>query len=373
MKYIKQLDSLRAIAVILVIIHHWISQFHIINKTPNGAIGVNIFFVLSGYLISRILFQHREMAAMIAVGKSTVLKNFYVRRTLRIFPIYYLTIFILLIFQESTGTTIKSAFPYFLTYTSNFYFFKIQYWDGLLSHLWTLAVEEQFYLLWPWLMLFVNKKYLPHVIIGFILIGVISQYILMDVNMSVILTYTCFDAFGFGALLAWLITYNSNALPQFYKWLSYAAILCVLLFFFGLFAYILLAPLRTIVSIITLWLIAYIILHQENDKLKINALLSNRMLVFLGKISYGIYLYHHIIPRMLNLNIINKYFNPLLPDVLYKDNWNKLFFIENAILLLVISWLSYVLIEKRFLSLKKWFSYESENALSTVKIGKLPD
>lgn len=148
--------------------------------------------------------------------------------------------------------------------------------------------------------------------------------------------FTCFDAFGLGALLAWM------------------------LFFYGLVTAIVLVPVRTIVSFIALWLIAYIVLNQENDRLKINAILSNRVLIFLGEISYGIYLYHHIIPTALNLKIINRYFNPLLPDFLYKAHWLKLFVAENTILLIVISWLSYILIEKRFLNLKRQFAYEKK-------------
>jgi len=175
MKYIKQLDSLRAIAVILVIISHWIPATNVINRIPNGAIGVDIFFVLSGFLISKILFDQRNNAELLNIPKFTLVKNFYVRRTLRIFPIYYLTIFVLLLFSKSTGTNIQSAFAYFLTYTSNFYFFKIQTWDGMVSHLWSLAVEEQFYLIWPWIILFSNKKYFLHIITIFILIGVLSN------------------------------------------------------------------------------------------------------------------------------------------------------------------------------------------------------
>lgn len=360
MKYFRQLDSVRAIAVTFVIISHWIPQYYLINKPPNGAIGVNIFFVLSGFLISKILFDHRNEAERLSVSKDRVIKNFYIRRSLRIFPIYYLTIFTLLIFHLHTGTNIKAAFLYFLTYTSNFYFFKIQYWDGMISHLWTLAVEEQFYLLWPWLMLFIPRRFLLHVILGFIVIGIASQYMLVDVNMGVILTHTCFDAFGLGALLAWMLTYESTWLKKFYSLLCVLAVISVILFFYGLATAIVLVPVRTIISFIALWLIAYIVLKQQSDKLKINAVLDNRVLIFLGKISYGIYLYHHIIPTALNLKFINKYFNPLLPDWLYKDNWLKLFVVENAILLIVISWLSYVLIEKRFLNLKKQFAYEKK-------------
>lgn len=133
MKYVKELDSLRAIAVIFVIISHWIPQSNIINKIPNGPIGVDIFFVLSGFLISKILFENRNKAEEFNLPKMTLVKNFYVRRTLRIFPIYYLTIFVLLLLSNKTGIDIESGLIYYLTYTTNFYFFNIQYWNGVIS------------------------------------------------------------------------------------------------------------------------------------------------------------------------------------------------------------------------------------------------
>src|ERR1700754_2151344 len=154
MRYIKELDSIRAIAVLLVIISHWIPPNIPINILPNGPIGVNIFFVLSGFLITWILLENRKKTEELENTRGTVLKNFYIRRILRIFPIYYLVVFVLYIFSESSGTEIRSALPYYLTYTSNFHFFYIDKWDGILSHLWSLAVEEQFYLLWPSIMLF---------------------------------------------------------------------------------------------------------------------------------------------------------------------------------------------------------------------------
>ena len=368
MKYIKQLDSLRAIAVILVIISHWITTNSLISSIPFGPIGVDIFFVLSGFLISKILFDHRNNSELSNIPKSIVLKNFYVRRTLRIFPIYYLLIFIMLVFAESTGTHIRYNFVYFLTYSSNFYFFYTQQWDGILSHLWSLAVEEQFYLIWPWIILFANKKYLFPIIIVFILIGTLSQYLLTGVPMGDALTFTCFDAFGFGAILSWIITFASEKLEKFYKIISCISIVFLLLFLLSLVQHeCLYIPFRTLVSFMAMWVIAYIILNYEANSLKFKFILNNRILIFLGKISYGMYLYHEIVPNVLNLKIINVYLNPLLPDVLYKTHWEQLYLIENCILLILVSWLSYTFIEKRFLSLKKYFNYENPN--NTKKTG----
>ena len=364
MNYIKQLDSLRAIAVILVIISHWIPTTNLINRIPNGAIGVDIFFVLSGFLISNILFDNRNKAELLNIPKSTLVKNFYVRRTLRIFPIYYLTIFTLLLFSKSTGTNIQSAFLYFVTYNSNFYFFNSQHWDGMVSHLWSLAVEEQFYLIWPWMILFANKKYFLQIISIFIFIGVLSQYLMSGVNMSSVLTFTCFDAFGLGAILAWIITYAMEKLKKFYLIISIISAISFCFFILGAIQHKwTLIPLRTIVSLITLWVITYIIINRDTNSLKFKFIFNNRVLIFLGKISYGLYLYHNIIPSTLNSKIINIYINPLLPDLLYKKYWGQLYLLENIIILITISWLSFIFIEKRFLNLKKYFEYQNENSV----------
>ncbi|MBI3883306.1 MAG: acyltransferase, partial [Sphingobacteriales bacterium] len=338
MKYIKQLDSIRAFAVICVVICHWVPINNIIQRLTFwtlGSIGVDMFFVLSGFLITKILFDSANKAESGELTKLQVAKNFYIRRSLRIFPIYYLIIFFLLFFQKQTGMDVQSGLVYYLTYTSNFYFFHKGNWDGI-SHLWSLAVEEQFYLIWPWLILFINRKYYLHIILSFIAVSVAAQYFLADVKLSSVLTITCFDAFGLGALLAWVITFRVKELNRFYKGISIAACIAFIFFITGLiqqkWAYI---PVRPLISIISLWVITYVVLNQETGKLKFKFFFNNSILIFLGKISYGIYLYHDIIPGTLNAKIINVYFNPLLPDILAKKYWGQLFLIENIILLIV--------------------------------------
>lgn len=364
MKYIKQLDSLRAIAVLLVIISHWLPETNIVNRyVPNGAIGVNIFFVLSGFLISTILFANKNSAENATISKGVILKNFYARRSLRIFPIYYLAIFILLIFHKATGTHIKPAFIYFATYASNFYFFHIGTWDGMISHLWSLAVEEQFYLLWPCILLFTRKKYLLPVILGFILIGTISNYLTRDFQLNGVLTFTCFDAFGLGALLSWQVIYDAKSMTRFYGILSFCAgVSAVLLLGYLISSQTVYFPWRTIISIMALWLIAYITINANSNRALFKLVWNNKVLIFLGKISYGLYLYHNLVSGF-NIKVINIYINPLLPDILFKKHWGELFLAENIILLVLISWLSFVFIEKKFLSLKKYFQYKgNENA-----------
>lgn len=259
MQYIKQLDSVRAIAVILVIISHWLPNQNILNRIPNGQIGVDIFFVLSGFLISKILLDSRDKARVQNVSTFTVLKNFYIRRSLRIFPIYYLTIIVVYLVAMYANTPIKDPFIYYATYTANFYFFEQQSWDVLLPHVWSLAVEEQYYLVWPWLVLLLNRKYVFPMILVFIAIGIGSQLLLSGFRMSRILTFTCFDAFGLGSLLAWGITYKKEKIFLYFKRLSVVAIL---VFFYFIYSATVkqwnVLSVRTTVSIITLWLISYI-------------------------------------------------------------------------------------------------------------------
>lgn len=220
----------------LVMISHWVPPNYFINKIPNGGLGVDIFFVLSGFLITWILLGNRKKAELENSGKGSVIRTFYFRRTIRIFPIYYLVVLALIVLQKYTDSSIGSSYGYYLTYTTNFYMFSLGKWEGIgiVSHLWSLAVEEQFYLLWPALMLFVPRKYLLHVIYIFIGIGVLSQVLLVNHTMGPIMTSTCFQAFGVGALLAWHLVYHEQGLEKFYKIIKALAIVAFIFFVAGI-------------------------------------------------------------------------------------------------------------------------------------------
>ena len=355
MNYIRQLDSVRAIAVLLVIIEHWIPKANLHQRISYGELGVDVFFVLSGFLISRILLENKFSVDAGLKTRSSVLKSFYIRRTLRIFPIYYITIFTVLFFAEYTKSQVQFAFPWYATYTSN-WFMYYHGWDGIMSHLWSLAVEEQFYIIWPWLLLFTPKRWLPGLISIFILTGVVSNYMVWHIPRGTVLTFTCFDSFGMGALLAWLQLSGKDLVKKALPYFAAAAITSVILFAIGIWQFRFdILPLRTIVSIMALWLLAYIVYFSAEGRLKGNWILDNRVLIFLGKISYGIYLYHNFVP-LINKYTLNAWLDPLLPDALLAQT-EKLHFIENLGMLVLLSWISYELIEKRFLALKKYFEY----------------
>lgn len=181
--YINGLDGIRALAAFLVILTHWPNNF---LSLKFGWIGVNIFFVLSGFLITRILLQTKKRTFKEYIG------HFYYKRALRIFPLYYAFLilgFATILFLSNLLPALlnieawKGAYyaathdyPYYFTYTYNIkinlrYFI---HWpdssNKFFGHLWSLSVEEQFYLIFPFIVYFASFKTLKRVIIGVLIV-----------------------------------------------------------------------------------------------------------------------------------------------------------------------------------------------------------
>ena len=143
LRHMPQLDGLRALAVLFVIYYHWVPvQYH--GHLHWGSFGVQLFFVLSGYLITGILIKVRDQAEKgLVLG---AIKAFYVRRSLRIFPVYYAVVIAITILGVYSA---RETFWYNVTYTTNIYLFINNTWTQNTAHFWSLAVEEQFYVVWP--------------------------------------------------------------------------------------------------------------------------------------------------------------------------------------------------------------------------------
>lgn len=372
MKHIKQLDSLRGLAVILVVLFHWIPQDSLFDTYPNRAFDVDFFFVLSGFLITNILLISRNKAEEMGISKSLVFKNFFLRRSLRIFPAYYLTVLIIVALHLSriVITDIKYELIYCITYTINFYFYELKYWGDLTTHFWTLAVEEQFYLLWPFVILLINKRYLLHTIIAYIVIGVISQFLIKDMEFGYLPTYTCFDSFGIGALISWITIFRPQYIQKMYQTFRVLAIagMIVFLIVFITDNVVFIAPQRTLRSLMAAWVISYIIYKGETDQLKLSFIFNNSVLIFIGKISYGIYLYHLFLPW--DIQLLDTYINQYLPAG--TSGYIQYFhFAENLTLLIFVSWLSYTYFEKPITGLKRYFDLP-KNKPVVLKESRLP-
>ncbi len=361
MKYIKGFDTLRAFAIIIVIIEHWWIPidinpnsnviFWIKGLIPDGGFGVNLFFVLSGFLITSILLEALNKNEN---NRIEIIKNFMIRRALRIFPIYYLTIFVLLLFGYPF---IKGGLYWYLLYISNMFTFSTMSFNNF-SHTWSLAVEEQFYLVWPWFIIFVKKAYLKYVFFSAMLIGIFTAVYTMKIQHNwagFVLMPACIQAFGIGGLYAYLRLKNKTTL--FLKFIVVAFPISLIIHFYWAFSsdsgrsfdYLFL----TINSIISIGLINKVV--SNKNKWINDYILENRLLNKIGKISYGIYLFHYVFPFFYE-KLIRALFYKNLTFEIYLLDWENAYFIK-LILLFLLSLLSFHLIENPILKLKKHFNY----------------
>jgi len=208
----RSLDGLRALAVSLVLVSHgfglqprflpWPDRF-----TPvwPGSMGVRIFFVLSGWLITGILLRARDEASAFGVSRRRVWLAFYMRRCCRIFPLAYFAILVAFIADVQN---VREHLRWYLFYGSNVLAAYQGDNVGELGHLWSLAVEEQFYLVWPLVVLLVPMSRLPSLILTLIagsvvLRGLIYAFWTPHGDLAAyVLTVSRFDALGIGGFLA---------------------------------------------------------------------------------------------------------------------------------------------------------------------------
>ncbi len=362
MKYIKQLDTLRIFAVVGVILSHWVVGPKLVDPSstlarfPLGAM-VDFFFVLSGFLITSILLSNREAIGSDGKTSKDILMAFYFKRAIRILPIYYLYIIISVYFFPFTIPNFDNSKWYYITHTINFYYYAINAWEGINGHFWSLSVEEQFYLVWPFIILFTPRKYLLHIIISFVLIGAISQFLYNDSSRFFNkLPITCLDCFGLGGLLAYFKKYNDKDSALIQKILRLAAILSFIVLFVSIkYSFPFIIPRRTLAGIVSMFLVFYVVQNQDSNSFVYKKFLGNPVLTYLGKISYGIYIYHIIIPYTNAAKYLNKIWMVITPTTINQftnANPAKWTLFLNGLVLLSVSIISYHLIEKQILKLK---------------------
>jgi peptidoglycan/LPS O-acetylase OafA/YrhL len=284
-----QLDALRAFAVLGVVACHTFDPIRQ-SWTGYGAYGVQLFFVISGFLITGILIDARRDADAIGAPKGGVFRSFYARRALRIFPIYYLTL--------AVGTMIgvqgmREHLGWNLLYLSNWRIALDGYW-GSVTHVWSLAVEEQFYLLWPLVVLLAPRRLLPWAIGAMIAAALATRaYLTFATDMWAdgigIVTPAVLDALGLGALLALLWRTTGNV-DRIVRWLGVLALVI-------LATEVVLSRVVDGSSAITdiWWPLLFVwIVHRTARGVTgpVGRMLQWRWLAYIGLVSYGIYLFH---------------------------------------------------------------------------------
>jgi peptidoglycan/LPS O-acetylase OafA/YrhL len=199
-----QLDGLRAFAVGVVLVEHYIPDGDAVGSAlPWGAFGVRLFFVLSGFLITGILYRCRLQLEARELSLRAVLRSFFARRFIRLMPVYYVYLFAC-VWMLPFGRPYLWAFALYL---QNFLFaLHPDVFAKLLAHFWSLAVEEQFYLTWPLVILLVPTRRLIAVLCAFIAVGplfrvagLVAGFLPLQIDMMM---PAHFDTLGVGGLFA---------------------------------------------------------------------------------------------------------------------------------------------------------------------------
>jgi len=345
--YIIQLDGLRFFAILSVMIGHWL-QWQINKPVVQGfpfGNGVTLFFVLSGYLITDILLKNKIKYLEFTVPKMALLKSFYIRRVLRIFPLYFATI--LFLFFISYKNT-RELFPWLITFTSNIYQSIHNIYVGDFNHFWSLAVEEQFYLFWPWLIILIPTKHSEKIIIGLISLSILTKIYLFiyfpDKWMAnSYFTLSCMHALGIGALISYWNIYRPNLISYFTKF-NWIYISVILYFSIHYIDYVnKINWMNEVVdNLLFAVMSAIIINYASQNKFEglMKYILENKFVVYSGKISYGLYVFHLFVPSFfweylsgkIGLTISSKYtsfvFFYLLTFVMAHVSWKLM---ENPI------------------------------------------
>ncbi len=340
MKRIRQLDTVRGLAVILVLIHNTdiYPSLHLGLIASDGWMGVDLFFVLSGLLITGILIDSKHSKGYF--------KDFYAHRSLRIWPLYYsalLFMFVILplLHPSEAGTVFGArsspwwAYPFFL---QNFLVRIPTQAPGLLGVTWSLCVEEQFYLVWPLVVRFSSESQLRVIALGVIFLSPALRLYLSLHGVNIYSNTFCrLDGLMSGALLA-LLFRSKGFVPS--RWIKVAWIALFASASFAVvtetldarwigFSFVALASASFV----------YVALFSEQRLLK--AILTNRALVYTGTISYGIYLLEKI-----PLDIVKE---------LHLEAHALLAFSMTTGATFVLATLSWNLLERPFLSLKRFF------------------
>ncbi len=359
-RYFGALDGLRCLSIVWVIGFHCKLDHTLLFR--RGDYGVGLFFVISGFLITTLLLREKA-------GKGEIsLTNFYVRRTLRIFPLYYAAVILYtsLVLAMEHGPERWAYFshlPFFVTYTGNWFVDRFAAERVIFAFSWSLATEEQFYLLWPSVLRFTRSARTPVVVV---IATLILSLIALGLNIAGLLPFgdtgnriitSIAPTICAGCLLAY--AFNSRIWFDRLRtalgavWSAPLALISMAVIYLGLMY----APaestreysLDCLFTLSLLTVVATCCMREDNGVAK---LLANPVVRYVGTISYGMYLLH-----MLAMNATKK--------IVHAHDWR--FFAVAMVISIGLASASYWLYERQFLKLKGRFGNRVKS--ESVKIG----
>lgn len=336
-KVFGSLDGLRALSILAVVWHHTQEGVHAWPIAYRGFLGVDLFFVISGFLIVTLLLRERRRTATIS------LRKFYVRRFLRIFPPYYgllaLVTIVALLKPGEQSNLIRRDLPYAFFYIAN-----LVPMVSILNPTWSLAAEEQFYVVIPTLLKFAGRAFPALIAIAYVLFSLPPFGFFPSINLPTFFRETTFGPILLGVMLAWVLDRASG-----YRWISQ-----LLGHFFtpavALAATLLLCNqsgddisgfFRIGIHLCLVILVAACVIRERHV---LAPVLRWWPIGRIGAVSYGIYLYHLLARHAVKSGM-----------AFLGIRSQALFFLLTAIAAWAIAELSYRLYESRFLALKsRW-------------------
>jgi peptidoglycan/LPS O-acetylase OafA/YrhL len=362
-QYIRSLDGLRAIAILLVMGVH----FHAL--LPFGWVGVQLFFVLSGFLITRILAEAKPRSDL-----PGYLGTFYMRRALRIFPLYFGFMLLLELSSDLAGFpgSWPRVRPWAMSYTLNFAFMldRIEL-NPVYAHFWSLAVEEQFYLVWPFVVWLASPRTLRFLIAGVLIAGPLVRGVVAAEGLTpdhlYFLTVSHVDAFAAGAAVA---TWDLSSIKHAGRLLRVSVAVAIALGLLSMATH-LPGALNTLGYPYGLpehheYVWGYTMLNVVGALAVLSCLrgelrwLEQRWLVRIGQISYGLYVLHRPFLTMLTRGEAK-----LARFIPFGPLRGTLIFAVYVAGSLALAQLSYSLFESKFLALKSRFPGAQPAAVST--------
>jgi peptidoglycan/LPS O-acetylase OafA/YrhL len=356
--FFPNLDGLRFIAFLGVFLSHsfyadsadiksnraviWLKEI-----CHTGIVGVHLFFVLSGFLITYLMLDERRRNGFINI------KAFYVRRTLRIWPLYFVIVFLglfiipYLMNQVGEPYHEQTKFTWYLFFVNNLY--PVYPATAVLGVLWSIAVEEQFYLVWPWLITLVKPNRYVALFICLLIVSVIVRVFNLFYYEHTL--YNISDLV-LGSWLAW-IAFNGHPLITKLTLLPKRNI--VIIYIFGLLilftnTYWNVGGIQPFIRLITDCFFTFIIAEQVYSRNSWYKISTNRFATFWGKYTYGLYMTHFVA-----IYLVHFLFKKLMIENVFHTVFTTT--IIAFLLTLWTSYNSYHLFEKPFLKLKEKFSY----------------
>lgn len=326
--YIPQIDGLRAISIGMVLLTH--ANFQL---GTYGIIGVDVFFAISGFLITTLIMEEFSRTGTVSINK------FYWRRAARLLPALFLLLIGVWIYSLLLSDVQRVQDIRFEILASLFYFYNLAWLfepiaQPVLGHMWSLAVEEQFYLIWPLVLIVFLKKnwsiHLPILFLGFVLVSLVLKFSGLSSDIWNSLFH---ESLFLGCAFAVLRKYYSIPKIHEYWYIGSLVILVIIGVFLptGVSSYAN-AFLHISGGILGLVAIAYCLQNRQEQ------ILGNPLMIYIGKISYSLYLWHVPIFKWF------KWHSPLEP-------WQS--FILKFVVTFLIAMVSYHLLERPVMDRRK--------------------